>query len=55
MNARFYQALFGMQTGKKNRCPPSRAISLGDGYVGMSIFRDATDAPAGSTISHRGR
>ncbi|HMI95396.1 MAG TPA: VOC family protein [Micropepsaceae bacterium] len=35
MNARFYQALFGMQTGKKT-LPPSRAISLGDGYVGMT-------------------
>ena len=36
MNARFYQALFGMTTGKKNTLPPARAISVGDGYVGMT-------------------
>jgi catechol 2,3-dioxygenase-like lactoylglutathione lyase family enzyme len=35
MNARFYEALFGMKTGKKT-LPPSRAISVGDGYVGMT-------------------
>src|SRR5258705_4104760 len=35
MNARFYEALFGMNTAKK-ALPPSRAISLGDGYVGMT-------------------
>ena len=35
MNARFYEALFGMKTGKKT-LPPARAISLGDGYVGMT-------------------
>ena len=35
MNARFYQALFGMKTGTKT-LPPARAISLGDGYVGMT-------------------
>lgn len=35
MNARFYQALFGMTPGKRT-LPPARAISLGDGYVGMT-------------------
>ena len=34
-NARFYEALFGMKTGKKP-LPPARAISIGDGYVGMT-------------------
>ena len=34
-NARFYESLFGMRTAKKT-LPPSRAISLGDGYVGMT-------------------
>lgn len=36
INARFYEALFGMKQGKTNRLPPARAISLGDGYVGMT-------------------
>jgi catechol 2,3-dioxygenase-like lactoylglutathione lyase family enzyme len=35
MNARFYESLFGMRPAKKS-LPPSRAISLGDGYVGMT-------------------
>ena len=35
VNARFYESLFGMRPGKKT-LPPSRAISLGDGYVGMT-------------------
>src|SRR5438067_13090792 len=35
VNARFYESLFGMRAGKKT-LPPSRAISLGDGYVGMT-------------------
>jgi len=35
MNARFYEALFGMKTGKKT-LSPARAISVGDGYVGMT-------------------
>jgi catechol 2,3-dioxygenase-like lactoylglutathione lyase family enzyme len=35
MNARFYEALFGMKPGKRT-LPPARAISLGDGYVGMT-------------------
>ena len=38
INARFYQALFGMKEGKTNKLPPARAISLGDGYVGMTII-----------------
>jgi catechol 2,3-dioxygenase-like lactoylglutathione lyase family enzyme len=36
INARFYEALFGMQQGKTRRLPPARAVSLGDGYVGMT-------------------
>jgi catechol 2,3-dioxygenase-like lactoylglutathione lyase family enzyme len=35
MNARFYEALFGMTPGKRT-LSPARAISLGDGYVGMT-------------------
>ena len=35
-NARFYEALFGMTQGKTKKLPPARAISLGDGYVGMT-------------------
>jgi catechol 2,3-dioxygenase-like lactoylglutathione lyase family enzyme len=35
LNARFYESLFGMKTGKK-ALPPARAISVGDGYVGMT-------------------
>src|SRR4051812_21469178 len=35
MNARFYEALFGMKPGKRT-LSPARAISLGDGYVGMT-------------------
>jgi catechol 2,3-dioxygenase-like lactoylglutathione lyase family enzyme len=36
INARFYESLFSMTQGKTNRLPPARAISLGDGYVGMT-------------------
>ncbi len=36
MNTRFYQALFGMTPGTTRTVAPSRAISLGDGYVGMT-------------------
>src|SRR5215510_16082203 len=35
INARFYEALFGMKTARKP-LPPARAISIGDGYVGMT-------------------
>jgi catechol 2,3-dioxygenase-like lactoylglutathione lyase family enzyme len=35
INARFYQALFGMKTGAK-ALGPARATSVGDGYVGMT-------------------
>jgi catechol 2,3-dioxygenase-like lactoylglutathione lyase family enzyme len=34
VNARFYQALFDMKTGRTPR--PARAVSLGDGYVGLN-------------------
>jgi catechol 2,3-dioxygenase-like lactoylglutathione lyase family enzyme len=33
-NARFYEALFGMRGGSKPR--PARAVSLGDGHVGLN-------------------
>jgi catechol 2,3-dioxygenase-like lactoylglutathione lyase family enzyme len=36
VNARFYEALFGMKPGKNNTVSVARAISLGDGYVGMT-------------------
>jgi len=36
MNARFYQALFGMTPGTSKLVSPARAVSLGDGYVGMT-------------------
>lgn len=35
-NARFYEALFGMKPATSKAIPVSRAISLGDGYVGMT-------------------
>ena len=34
MNGRFYQALFGMGVSSKPR--PARALSVGDGYVGLN-------------------
>ena len=34
INARFYQALFGMNTSSKPR--PARAVTVGDGYVGLN-------------------
>lgn len=34
VNARFYQALFDMKTGRTPR--PARAVSLADGYVGLN-------------------
>jgi predicted enzyme related to lactoylglutathione lyase len=34
INARFYQALFGMNTSSKPR--PARAVAVADGYVGLN-------------------
>ena len=36
VNARFYEALFGMKTSSKPR--PSRAVPVGDGYVGLNCI-----------------
>jgi catechol 2,3-dioxygenase-like lactoylglutathione lyase family enzyme len=36
MNARFYEALFGMKQATSRKIPVARAISVGDGYVGMT-------------------
>src|SRR4051812_39451231 len=33
--AKFYEAVFGMHTSAKSR--PSRAVTVGDGYVGLNI------------------
>ena len=34
LNAKFYEALFGMKTGSKPR--PARASAIKDGYVGLN-------------------
>jgi len=34
-SAQFYQAVFGMRTSEKTR--PGRALTVGDGYVGLNI------------------
>lgn len=36
INAKFYEALFGLRTAKKSR--PARAAVVSDGYVGMNII-----------------
>ena len=36
INAKFYEALFGLKTAKKPR--PARAVVVSDGYVGMNII-----------------
>src|SRR5882672_11265950 len=36
MNTRFYESLFGMKQAKNRTLPSARAISIGDGYVGMT-------------------
>jgi len=36
INAKFYEALFGLRTAKKPR--PARAVVVSDGYVGMNII-----------------
>jgi catechol 2,3-dioxygenase-like lactoylglutathione lyase family enzyme len=33
--AKFYEAIFGMKTSSKSR--PARAVTVGDGYVGLNI------------------
>ena len=36
INAKFYEALFGMKTGTKPR--PARAVAIKDGYLGLNII-----------------
>ena len=36
INAKFYEALFGMKTGTKPR--PARAVAVKDGYLGLNII-----------------
>jgi len=43
--AAFYQTLFGMTTGAKTRT--NRAITVGDGYVGLNINPRKAGRPAG--------
>lgn len=42
---RFYQALFGLKASENAR--PARALSLGDGYVGLNINPRKVGRPAG--------
>ncbi|MGE0653509.1 MAG: VOC family protein [Alphaproteobacteria bacterium] len=35
LESKFYESMFGMKNSPKSR--PSRAVSIGDGYVGMNI------------------
>ncbi|MFM2129285.1 MAG: hypothetical protein RL477_831 [Pseudomonadota bacterium] len=35
LESKFYEAVFGMKTSPRSR--PTRAVSIGDGYVGMNI------------------
>ncbi len=46
MEARFYQALFGMKVAETQR-PEQRAIVVGDGYIGMNINGRAPGRQAG--------
>ena len=43
--SRFYEALFGMKTGKSPR--PESAVAIGDGYVGMNIIPQKLGRQAG--------
>jgi catechol 2,3-dioxygenase-like lactoylglutathione lyase family enzyme len=43
--ANFYQAVFGMQPAMKGR--PERAVTVGDGYVGLNINPRKAGRPAG--------
>src|ERR1051326_2101371 len=43
--AAFYQSLFGMAASEQTR--PNRAITVGDGYVGLNINPRKAGRPAG--------
>src|SRR5215469_10125173 len=45
--AQFYEAVFGMQTSAKTR--PGRAVTVGDGYVGLNINPRRAGRSAGLT------
>lgn len=44
LESRFYEAVFGMKTSPRSR--PTRAVSIGDGYVGMNINPRRAGRPA---------
>ena len=44
LSARFYESLFGMRTASKSR--PRRAVTVGDGYVGLNINPRKVGRPA---------
>lgn len=44
LSARFYEAVFGMRTASVAR--PRRAVTVGDGYVGLNINPRKTGRPA---------
>lgn len=44
LESRFYEACFGMKTSPRSR--PTRAVSIGDGYVGMNINPRRAGKPA---------
>jgi catechol 2,3-dioxygenase-like lactoylglutathione lyase family enzyme len=48
--AKFYEAIFGMNTSAKTR--PARAVTVGDGYVGLNINPRRAGRPAG--LNHFG-
>jgi catechol 2,3-dioxygenase-like lactoylglutathione lyase family enzyme len=50
VESRFYEAIFGMKTSPRSR--PTRAVSIGDGYVGMNINPRRAGRP--SRLDHFG-
>jgi predicted enzyme related to lactoylglutathione lyase len=44
LSARFYEALFGLRTAAESR--PRRAVTVGDGYVGLNINPRKAGRPA---------
>jgi len=44
VSARFYESLFGMRTAAQSR--PQRAVTVGDGYVGLNINPRKAGRPA---------
>src|SRR6266496_4493098 len=45
LEGRFYEAVFGMKTAADTR--PERAVTVGDGYVGLNINPRKAGRPAG--------